>query len=71
MLAAGATPSPVNPGEWHELALSFVGSTITAKLDGAVLSTVTDATTTFGNVAVGSGWHAAWFDDVVVQNVTA
>jgi hypothetical protein len=71
VLASGATPGAVNPGEWHELALSFVGGTVTAKLDGAVLSTVTDSTTTFGNVAIGSGWHAAWWDDVVVQNVTA
>ena len=64
MLAVGPTPGPVSPGEWYELELAFVGSNVTASLDGAVLAQVTDTTTSFGNVAIGSGWHAAWFDDV-------
>ncbi len=72
VIASGATPSPINVGEWHELSLSMKGTSVVASLDGVALATVTDASAAWGNVAVGSGWHAAWFDDVSVSgNLTS
>lgn len=70
-LAQGATAAPIVPGTWHTLGLAFVGTKITASFDGAVVATVTDTGSSYGMVALGSGWHRAWFDDFAVGNVTA
>ena len=67
-LAWGATPAPVVAGTWYRLALECRNTTVTASLDGAVLASVQSTNSSFGNVAIGSGWHAAWWDDV---NITA
>jgi len=70
VLASGSTPTPINVGEWHELQLAMKGSSIVASLDGAALATISDSSMQWGNIAIGSGWHTSWFDDVAVANVT-
>jgi hypothetical protein len=70
-LAQGATAGPIVAGAWHTLGLSFVGTKVTATVDGATVATVTDSGSSYGMVALGSGWHRAWFDDFAIGNVTA
>jgi hypothetical protein len=66
-LAAGATPTPVLPGELHALALTAGGTNLTASLGGVHLASVDDASGGWGMVAVGSSWTSAWFTSVSVQ----
>ena len=52
---------------WHTLAVSFQGSTITAKIDGTTVGTATDTSYGSGQVGVGvSGWQNAQFDNFSV-----
>ena len=70
-LARGDTPSVIAGGAWHTLQLDAVGATVTARLDGHVLASITDGTdSNFGMVAIGCGWHMAWFDALAIGNVT-
>ncbi|MEZ0069607.1 hypothetical protein ABIA32_005654 [Streptacidiphilus sp. MAP12-20] len=66
-LASGTVAAP-GTGNWHTLALSFAGSTITARIDGtAVGGAVTDANYASGQVGVGtSGWIGAQFANLAV-----
>ena len=48
---------------WHTLSLEVAGDSITASVDGKKVASVTDAKFQHGMVAVGSGWHLAYFDD--------
>jgi formylglycine-generating enzyme required for sulfatase activity/predicted Ser/Thr protein kinase len=53
-------PQPLQPGQDYELELRVVGQTLTAKLNGEVLGTVTDGTLTDGTFGVnGIGRDAA------------
>jgi len=66
VLASGATAFAVSPNTWYTLGLQASGHNITATLNGATLATVTSYNSSFGNVAVGSGWHGAWWDDLSI-----
>lgn len=67
--AAAATPYI---GTWHTLKLELVGKQVTGTVDGVVVGTVADthATYTHGMVAIGSGWHLAYFDNFTVDAKT-
>ncbi|MEY9965207.1 hypothetical protein ABIA33_003249 [Streptacidiphilus sp. MAP12-16] len=65
-LASGTT-TRLGTNTWHNLALSFQGSTITAKLDGATLGTVTDGSYAAGQVALGTaGYYGAQFSNLSI-----
>lgn len=68
-LASGATPTPVTQGTWHTLRVACAGDAVTASLDGATLGSGAVAgqkLSAYGMVALGSGWHEAWFKDLVI-----
>ncbi len=53
--------------KWHNLALGFNGSTITASVDGATLGSVTDSTFSAGQVGIGTDQtETAQFDNLRV-----
>ncbi len=57
-------------GSWHNLALTFSGSTITAQIDGTTVATLTDTTWSVGQVGVGTGQtETAQFDNLSVTAV--
>ena len=66
VLAHGTTPAPVVAGAFHTAAVTAKGSTISASWDGATLASVTDTSSAFGMVAMGGGWHEAWFDNAKI-----
>ena len=53
-------------GSWHRLKLTTAGSTVTGNVDGKVVGSVTNSTYTHGMVALGSGWHEAYYDNFSV-----
>jgi len=62
------TTSALGTNRWHTLALGFEGSTITARVDGAVVATLTDSTLAAGQVGIGtSQGETARFDNLSVQ----
>jgi hypothetical protein len=65
-LAQGVTAAPVLAGVFHRATVSAKGGAVTASWDGQVLASVTDDKSGYGMAAVGSGWHAAWFDNFEV-----
>lgn len=65
VLASG-TLAGMTANTWHNLKLSFNGSTIKASIDGTVLATVTNSTRSAGMVGLGSGWNNAQFDNLLV-----
>ena len=54
---AGGTVTAPGTGTWHNLALSFQGTAITAKIDGATVGTVTDSSYGGGEIGVGTGGY--------------
>ncbi|WP_344445068.1 RICIN domain-containing protein [Kitasatospora nipponensis] len=65
-LAAGTVPA-LGTNTWHRVALTFQGSTLTAKLDGVTLTTVTDAGYGAGQIALGTGgYYSAQFSNLTV-----
>jgi len=54
----------VDDGEWHDLRLEVVGTTLTAFVDGNQELTATDGSIASGGVAVGTLNATAEFDDV-------
>ncbi len=50
----------------HRLSVSVAGPIVDVYLNGTLLGELTDTTYAQGNAAVGSGWHAAAFDDFEV-----
>jgi hypothetical protein len=50
----------------HVLKITAAGTTVSAWVDGAALWSGSDATYAMGQVALGSGYHAAAFDDFSV-----
>jgi hypothetical protein len=65
-LASGTVAAP-GTDTWHTLALTFAGSTVTARIDGTQVGSVTDATYGSGQVGVGtSGWIGAQFANLKV-----
>lgn len=55
------------PDSWHHLGLRFVGTTITAEIDGRAVMTVSDDEHRTGQIALQVGqWSPVQFDDIVV-----
>ena len=68
-LASGTVAAP-GTGTWHNLALTFKGSTITAAIDGATVGTVTDSSYPHGQVGLGiDGWQTDQFDNLSITPV--
>lgn len=72
---SGGTVTTLNSGtvaapgtnSWHTLALTFQGSTITAKIDATTVGSATDSTYSAGQIGLGvSGWQNAQFDNLSV-----
>ena len=55
---------------WHRLKLSTVGATVTGSVDGKVVGSAHNTTYTHGMVALGSGWHEAFYDNFSVTATT-
>ena len=67
---ASGTTTALGTGSWHNLALTFSGSTITAQIDAATVTTITDATWSTGQVGVGtSQTETAQFDNLSITAV--
>lgn len=66
-LANGTTPIPIVASQFYTLSLTGKGSSITASLNGAPLTSVQHGGSGYGMVAMGCGWHTAWFDNFKVQ----
>jgi hypothetical protein len=65
-LLSGSTTA-LGLNTWHTLALSFQGSTLTARINGTTVGTVTDSSYSTGQVGLGvSGWQNAQFDNFSV-----
>ena len=54
-------------GKWRRLRLDVIGDTVTGMVDGVQVGSVVNATLGHGMVAVGSGWHLAYFDNFTVN----
>ena len=67
VLASGQTPHPILPGVFYTLNVTAKGTTVSASLDGVQLASITATSSSFGMAALGSGWHAAWFDSFQVS----
>jgi len=70
-LASGLLPGGVATGVPQRLLLTVNGTAITVAINGSVLAVVQDASLMSGQVALGSGWHAAAFDDFAVTPLAA
>jgi hypothetical protein len=69
-LASGTVTAP-GTGTWHNLALTFNGSSITAAIDGKTVGSVTDSTYSSGMVGLGtSGYQTGQFDNLSVTPVS-
>lgn len=64
-LAEGTVAAPGKT--WHRGELRFNGDSITVLLDGKSLASVHDSDHTHGQVALGSGWNHAQFDNLAVS----
>ncbi|WP_083976083.1 RICIN domain-containing protein [Kitasatospora azatica] len=65
-LASGTVPAP-GLNSWHHLALTFQGGSITAKLDGTTLATVSDSSYAAGQIALGTGgYYPAQFSNLTI-----
>jgi Glycosyl hydrolase family 59/Ricin-type beta-trefoil lectin domain/Concanavalin A-like lectin/glucanases superfamily len=68
-LRSGAVAAPGT--SWHNLALTFSGSTLTAQIDGATVVSLTDAGWSAGQVGIGtSQGTTAQFDNLRITAVT-
>ncbi|MDH6575979.1 RICIN domain-containing protein [Kitasatospora sp. MAP5-34] len=64
---ASGTVAPLGTGTWHTVALSFQGTTLTARIDGTVVGTVTDSSYAAGQIALGTGgYYGAQFSNLSV-----
>ncbi len=71
VLASGKA-GPLGVGSWHALSLEFQGGSLTAKIDGVAVQTVSDATYTKGMAGLGVvGYALAQFDNFKVEPLTA
>jgi hypothetical protein len=68
---ASGTRAALGTGTWHNLALTFSGSTVTAQIDGSTVGTVTDTAWGTGQVGMGtSQGETAQFDNLSVTAVS-
>ncbi|MFC4588460.1 RICIN domain-containing protein [Sphaerisporangium corydalis] len=64
---SSGTVAALGTGRWHSLSLGFSGGTITGKIDGVTVGTVTDFTWGAGQVGLGTGaTETAQFDNLSV-----
>ncbi|WP_051366398.1 ricin-type beta-trefoil lectin domain protein [Hamadaea tsunoensis] len=69
-IRSGTVTAP-GTGTWHNLALTFSGTTITAQIDSATVATLTDTTWSVGQVGVGtSQGETAQFDNMSIAAVS-
>ncbi|MEH0421346.1 RICIN domain-containing protein [Streptomyces sp. B21-083] len=69
-LASGSVIAP-GTGTWHKLALTFQDSTITVKIDGATVGTVTDTSYGAGLVGLGTaGYYPVEHSNLPVTHET-
>jgi hypothetical protein len=67
---ASGTHATLGLNSWHTLAISFQGSTITAKIDGATVGTATDGSYPAGQVGLGvNGYQTDEFDNLSVTPI--
>lgn len=66
VLANGTMPTSFNSSSPHILQLTAKATTITAEVDGDTVWTGNDATYTMGQIALGSGYNSATFDNFSV-----
>ena len=67
VLASGTVPFGAD--HWHRLALKFLGRTVAASIDGAVVAAVEDNAYNTGMAGLGTGWNNAMFDNFFVRPV--
>jgi hypothetical protein len=64
---ASGTAAALGTNTWHTLALAFTGGSITARIDGTAVGTVTDGAFARGQVGFASGWgYQTQFDNLAV-----
>ncbi|MFC8672085.1 RICIN domain-containing protein [Streptomyces griseorubiginosus] len=64
------TAGALGTGSWHKLAISFEGSTITARIDGSTVGSVTDNSFTAGEAGLGTaGYQTQAFDNLSVTAI--
>jgi hypothetical protein len=69
-LASGSVAA-LGTNTWHTLTLAFSGSSISARIDGGTVGTVTDATFPAGQVGFASGWnYQTQFDNLTITGTT-
>jgi hypothetical protein len=67
---ASGTHASLGLNSWHTLAVSFQGSTITAKIDGATVGTASDTSYATGQVGLGvNGYQTDQFDNLSVTPI--
>jgi len=65
-LASGTVTAP-GAGTWHNLSLGFQGTTITAKIDGTTVATVTDTSYSGGQVGLGTaGYYPVQYSNLSI-----
>lgn len=65
-IGSGAVAAETVP-QAHRLALTFVGRRLTASIDGDMIVDMDATNSTGGMIALGSGRHVAFFDDLLVE----
>jgi len=67
-IVSGNAPFAANA--WHNLRLSFDGTSIKAFIDNKLVANLTDDTYPCGMVGIGSGWNKAQFDNFSVHGTS-
>ncbi|MCE5299827.1 MAG: hypothetical protein LLG37_03005 [Spirochaetia bacterium] len=67
---ASATLNAFDPDKWHNIMVSMEGSTITAYVDGALLTQANDSTFACGQAAIGCSCTGVIFDNITVRGVS-
>ena len=71
VLASGQA-SPLGVGAWHGLSLEFRGGSLTARIDGVTVRTVSDSSYSKGMAGLGVvGYTLAQFDNFKVDPAKA
>jgi hypothetical protein len=66
VVLSSGTISPFSANGWHNLKLSFNGTTIKAYIDNIQKDSITDTEKCSGMAGLGSGWNNAQFDNLIV-----
>jgi len=67
VIASGTTTFSAD--QWHNLKLSFAGTSITACVDNTQVASTTNADYSAGLVGLGTGWNFAQFSNLNVSPV--